>query len=108
MISSFHSGRSDYEVMRRWYSVSKKIWSKKEDDELIEHVSAMPKIGVEMNDQWLQVSKRIPKRGPKQCLERWFKHLRPKLEKWTDEDDAKLVELQSCYGNSWGFISSFL
>jgi len=108
MIASFYPGRSDYEIRRRWHSVSKVMWSKKEDDQLKEHVSAMPKIGRKMNDQWIQVSQHISHRGAKQCLDRWFNHLSPKLEEWTTEEDERIMDMQSRYGSRWGFISSFL
>jgi len=108
MIASFLPGRSDYDIRRRWYSVSKSIWSRKEDDDLKRMVFSMPNIGFEMNDHWIELAKYIPNRSPKKCLDRWLLHLRPKEGNWTAEEDAKFLELHSLYGNRWGFISSLL
>jgi hypothetical protein len=47
-------------------------------------------------------------RTGKQCRERWYNHLDPKLKKkipWNEEEDALLLHYQVEYGNSWTKIS---
>lgn len=108
MIASFLSGRSDYDIRRRWYSVSRIIWSKKEDEKLRRIVDAIPKMETEINDRWVAVSALMENKSAKDCRDRWVNHTRPKLGEWTIEEDAKFVELQSLYGNNWAIISSML
>jgi len=49
-------------------------------------------------------------RTGKQCRERWFNVLNPKLRKtaWSIEDDEKLQKLHAEHGNRWAFIAKHL
>lgn len=49
-------------------------------------------------------------RTPKQIRERYLNYLRPNLsqERWTEEEDQKLVEMISKYGHSWKTIEKYM
>jgi hypothetical protein len=51
---------------------------------------------VEIHDakNWATIAENVPGRSSKQCRERWLNHLSPelKLESWTDEEDATLIQ----------------
>jgi hypothetical protein len=59
------------------------------------------------------VAKRMHKQGfsktSKQCRERWIQQLNPFLskEKWTAEENQRLLEVYSQKGNHWKEISTF-
>jgi hypothetical protein len=46
----------------------------------------------------------------KQCRERWHNHLNPDIKKnrWTEEEDIKILELHQKYGNRWSEIARYL
>jgi hypothetical protein len=48
-------------------------------------------------------------KSPKQCRERWLHHLNPELskEKWTQEENKRLFELQKVHGSRWKEIATF-
>jgi len=106
MIASFLPGRSDYDIRKKWYSISKMIWSNEEDRQLKEFIDTMPEMNAKINDRWTAVSALVVNRSAKECRDRWFSHLRPKIRKWTAQEDEKVVNLQSLYGDNWSKISS--
>ena len=67
---------------------------------------------------WAQVSKEInkiyhgsrPIRKGKQCRERYYNHINPKLKKgnWTPEEDMYILEMQQVNGNKWSEIAKNL
>jgi hypothetical protein len=51
---------------------------------------------------------KTPPRSGKQCRERWYNHIDPKInknQKWSKEEEDKLFELHSLYGNKWALIA---
>ena len=60
--------------------------------------------------QWVNIALLIPGRTGKQCRERYKNHLAPGICKmaWTAEEDARLIELQKTFGNSWCKIANEL
>jgi len=73
MIASFFPGRSDYDIRTRWYSISKILWSKEEDEQLKGFVNATPEISAKINDWWTVVSALMVSRSAKDCRDRWCK-----------------------------------
>lgn len=59
---------------------------------------------------WTAVSTHVPKRGPKQCRERWTAQINPMLSKdeWKEEEDQIIFDKHDEFGNSWARIASFL
>lgn len=59
---------------------------------------------------WSEIALVLPGRTGKQCRERWIFALCPELnkEKWTDDEDNTLIELQHQCGNRWSYISKYL
>lgn len=108
MIASFLPGRSDYDIRKRWYSISKRLWSKGEDEQLKGFVDDSPEISAEINERWTTISALMVNRSAKECRDRWFSHLRPKVGKWTAQEDEQVMRLQSLHGNNWMTIASFL
>jgi len=49
-------------------------------------------------------------RGSKQCKERWFKHLDPKVNKstWSQEEDCRLMRAYISLGRKWSEIAKVL
>tara|TARA_B110000503_G_C6903730_1_gene311821 strand:+ start:348 stop:602 length:255 start_codon:yes stop_codon:yes gene_type:complete len=41
---------------------------------------------------------------------RWHNHLNPQIkkDKWTDDEEKKLLEVHNLYGNRWSLIAKFL
>lgn len=60
-------------------------------------------------NDWNTISKKMRKRNPRQCKDRWINYLSPSLDfsPWTEEDDKKLVELYNQYGAKWTKLASF-
>lgn len=59
---------------------------------------------------WSYIAQALPGRIGKQCRERWHNHLNPdiKKNKWTAEEDSKIIEAHKKYGNKWSEIAKFL
>ena len=96
-----HDKRMDQIQREKW-----KRWTKEEDKKLI----AVIKDHGPKNWKFIATEAFEDKRTDVQCLHRWFKVLDPKLEKgpWTDEEDARLVELVEQRGtNKWAEVSAF-
>lgn len=57
----------------------------------------------DFKNKWVEISKRVPGRNSKQCRERWFNNLDPSVNHgpWTEEEDAKLLQLAEQYNQSW-------
>lgn len=79
-------------------------WSQQEDEQLI---AAVTQLGPK---KWTDIAKFVPTRSSKQCRERWFHCLDPKIrhdpfEAW---EDQKILEMQREIGNKWAVIAQKL
>ncbi|XP_061584672.1 v-myb avian myeloblastosis viral oncogene homolog-like 2b [Cololabis saira] len=80
-------------------------WTQEEDDKL---KTLVQKLGP--ND-WKHIASYLPDHTEHQCQHRWFKVLDPELVKgpWTKEEDEKVIELVSLYGNrQWALVAKHL
>ncbi|KAL7720537.1 Uncharacterized protein QTN25_002302 [Entamoeba marina] len=79
-------------------------WTKDEDQILI---CSINRNGLK---HWHLVANEVPNRTSKQCRERYFNHLDPKIDKkaWSSEEDEILLELRKKYGNKWSEIKQFM
>lgn len=100
--------RSDVQCLHRWQKVLrpglvKGPWTTEEDQTIIKCINA----GI---TKWSEIAEKIPGRIGKQCRERWFNHLDPRIKKggWTEEEDATLIEAQNRLGNRWCKIAELI
>ncbi|EGR27325.1 myb-like DNA-binding domain protein [Ichthyophthirius multifiliis] len=108
-IASYFENRTDVQCLHRWQKVLnpnlvKGPWTKEEDEIVTQLVIKQgPR-------KWSQIAKHLPGRIGKQCRERWHNHLNPdiKKDKWTEEEDRKIIETHKLYGNKWAYITKFL
>ncbi|KAM8914070.1 v-myb avian myeloblastosis viral oncogene homolog-like 2b [Spinachia spinachia] len=80
-------------------------WTQEEDDKL---KGLVQKLG---SNDWKYVANSIPSHTEHQCQHRWSKVLDPELVKgpWTKEEDEKVIELVSLYGNKqWAMVAKQL
>lgn len=79
----------------------KKIWSEIEDELLR---NAVERFG---EKAWARVADDLPGRVGKQCRDRWCNHVCPELDrnKWSSEEDEKLLIAVERLGNQWAEIS---
>jgi hypothetical protein len=59
---------------------------------------------------WNYIASTLPGRVGKQCRERWHNHLDPGItkEKWTLEEDKKLMNLFLKFGKKWSLIARYM
>ena len=76
-----------------------KIWS----------INTVPRTGPSSLDIYQIVKGSNAERGNFSNI-RWHNHLNPniKKEKWSLEEEKKLLEVNSKYGNRWSLISKFI
>ena len=73
--------------------VRRMAWSAEEDDRL----SAL--VAEHGAKRWSVIAELMPGRIGKQCRERWHNHVNPAVrkEEWTNEEDARILELHHQY-----------
>lgn len=105
-ISAFIPGRSSIQCLHRWTKILqpglvKGPWTVDEDRKLLEWVRQ------EGPTKWTQCADFIKGRNGKQCRERWFHTLNPKIIKgnWTCEEDFKIFTLYDKLGGKWAKIA---
>ena len=59
--------------------------------------------------KWQKVAEALPGRLPKQCRERWLYRINPEIvkDKWTIEEEVKLLKLYQEFGSKWSKISTY-
>lgn len=64
-------------------------------------------IGDAKTINWVNVSKRMKNRTPRQCRERYKNYLFPKVKtsEFTPEEDQKILEMYSEFGNKWTMMA---
>ncbi|EAY03365.1 Myb-like DNA-binding domain containing protein [Trichomonas vaginalis G3] len=92
------------------------------DDNSLQKICAKVKFSIEQDNtlkelvqrygasQWEQKAALIPGKTARQCRDRWFNYLDPKLnqEAWTDEEDQKLIKKYLQVGPHWKIIADYL
>ena len=78
---------------------------KNAEDEILK--AAVMKYGL---NQWPRISSLLVRKSSKQCKERWYNWLDPKLKKteWTKEEDEQLISLVKMFPCQWKTIAPFL
>lgn len=105
--------RDPGQCLQRWVKslrpgIVKGRWQQYEDDILFSLVNEYTVEHV----NWKEVTECIPGRTSKQCRERWFNYLDPKLKparaEWTEEEDVRLCELINVHGHKWSLVARLL
>ena len=101
-ISSYIPGRTAIQCLHRWTKILKPglvkgPWTLEEDKMLIDYVTMHGAF------DFSECSKLINGRNNKQCRERWFNVLNPKVVKgeWTLEEDYLIFRLYTTFGGRW-------
>ena len=83
---------------------TKRSWNSSEDKSLKQYVSTYGE------NNWKLVSYYVPNRTQKQCRERWFMALDPKIKRdeWSSEEDEIVLKKQKEIGNKWVDIAKLL
>ena len=106
-IASFLPGHSSIQCSSRYKRIQpgliKGTWKKEEDEKLL---SLFNKYG----KNWASISREMPWRTGKQIRDRYLNVLDSRLnkEKFTIEEDNKIIELYEKFGNSWSTIAKYL
>ena len=109
IIASQMENRSSSQVAARWEKcldpkLTKGPFTAEEDKVIVDYVS---KHGPQ---NWPALSQILYKRSPKQCRERWFNHLDPKVSSnsWSIEEDMIIFENHEKVGGKWSLIAKLL
>lgn len=104
-IAQFIFARTQNQCLARYArlrpEIKKGFWTN-EEDQLLEKAVLL------YGKNWQIISKIMKHRTGKQCRDRYLNHLDPKVlkEKFSIEEDKKILDLFATYGNSWSKISS--
>jgi hypothetical protein len=110
-VATLVPGRTNVQCRRRWCWVNTLDtnnnsntnnntgkWTVEEDAKLTEAVA-------EFGNDWIRVATLVPGRTNVQCRKRWVNRWDPNnhnnTKKWTVEEDAKLAEAVTEFGNDW-------
>ena len=60
-------------------------------------------------NNWFHIASKMPKRDTRQCRERWFNYLSPRVINgvWTKEEEELLAEKVAIYGRKWKTMEPF-
>ncbi|KAI0274883.1 Homeodomain-like protein [Gloeopeniophorella convolvens] len=101
-------GRTNKACRKRWLhslspSIKKSAWTREEDEKLL----ALYKL---YGTKWSIIARQIPGRTDDACSKRYREALDPALKKdeWTEEEDAKLLELHTKLGGKWVQVGQHL
>eukprot|EP00948_MAST-09A_sp_MAST-9A-sp1_P000635 g635.t1 len=104
--------RSDVQCLHRFNKclkpgLVKGHWTYEEDMRLKDMIA---KHGGPNVASWSEVADYLPGRLGKQCRERYFNHLDPRLKRgpWTNEEDEKLIAYVEKYGRRWAYLSTLI
>ena len=107
-IAEHIKGRTEIQCLHRWTKILqpglvKGPWTIEEDRQLVNWIT---KFGPK---KWSQCSQYIKGRSDKQCRERWFNCLNPKVKKgdWSAEEDYKIFFLYKKLGSKWAHIANY-
>lgn len=86
------------------YHVKGGTWKNAEDEIL---KAAVMKYGL---NQWSRVSSLLVRKSAKQCKERWYNWLDPKIKKtdWTKKESEQLLTLSKMFPSQWKTIATFI
>lgn len=107
-ISAQFTNRNAKNCRKRWFhSLDPKLrrgkWSPNEDKVLLEAYE-------QLGPSWQRIAQLIPGRTDDQCSKRYTDVLDPavhnRLRPWSEEEDAKLLELYKKYGRKWQAIAA--
>ena len=86
------------------YHVKGGIWKNTEDEIL---KAAVMKYGL---NQWSRISSLLVRKSAKQCKERWYEWLDPKIKKteWTKIEEEMLLNLAKMFPCQWRTIAPFV
>jgi hypothetical protein len=108
-LESQFPGKTSQQLFERWTKVLDPVllkgsWTRQEDEVILNFVQ------VHGCKTWTKLAKMLPGRIGKQCRERWMNHLNPDLcrDQWTDEEDARLINLHQEFGNKWSRIAEHM
>jgi iron-sulfur cluster repair protein YtfE (RIC family) len=78
----------------------------REEDHVLMSMAGDP----QPSNNWREIASLLPGRSGKQCRDRWCNVLDPrrKRSKWTQEEDAVVLEAYQRLGNSWAAIQQLL
>merc|ERR1712137_800285 len=84
--------------------LKKALWKNSEDQIL---KAAVMKYGL---NQWDRISSLLLSRSSKECKNRWYSWLNPRIKKteWTFEEDERLIYLYYIFPAQWSTISSLI
>ena len=95
--------------MHRWTKtlnpqIARRMWTQEEDDQIRALVSIH---GAKM---WTFIANHLPGRTGKQCRERWYHHIDPKVNKtpYGLEEHRKILLNHRQIGNKWAQIAKLL
>ncbi|KAK1635918.1 hypothetical protein BDP81DRAFT_43638 [Colletotrichum phormii] len=93
-------GRTNKDCRKRWAKIQvdirKGAWTQEEDERLQKAV-------LQLGCKWSQVGTMVQSRNADQCAKRWQHVLGPDVKhcSWTPDEDRKLLNAMSKFGNNW-------